>query len=828
MSSSVGNKNKGFFKHIIPTGVEEFVAKPVKRSENLSLTDEISNTTRRCSTWSGSSRDQPGVPSPVPPNIPPAVVTTGEFVAKSVNESDEESLQPFVVPPVDPPVDPPVVNPAVEPTVDFAVDLTTAIVNAIAANNLANSNDAKLALTTAITNAIASVAPADPVVKQKKTSRFRMQPISTNVDNLTGGYDLLSVPSKFCDQQDKAAPVSARHRNNENGGIFRCQLPANSLYTAFILQWLYGKKEGRTNNNTCFFWKSLIWLYLIVAIIVQLWFAIVFLNVTNNYTTSGQLYVLAVGNEVPEARNPKEFLMSNWLGLLVLSAKFAAAANEVWSMLMWISCFKIKSENSDDGLKVQQIKYKYTEVIDEVRAPPNSYTGFIKIWYPTSTITCSEWLLFFVIISIKFVIAVFVFWISSTVILHSPNSYSIVSYCTSSWFLLELSGILGTALLSGTNMENICYNAADDCLVFGFVPKKNTTQKHDHVFREYNFHLSRIGRLVFLFIYLVLGLAGYYVMIGVMANIRERDGLNSQQPSTEPTVQGLVVTNSTVPVVTPTYKPTPKAGSWLVNMNQSISNDVFSTPALSNVTSQRGCTIGSQISCAVIKPEGVFTCETLKAPVAETCPAGAELLRAHLRYDGSLGPSVYLEITCDSSEYIAELIQTGQTAEFNTRGSSSACVEATATVYGSDPLNGGSLVGSSNFQVACPGPWTLGATIAPGFIFDSYISSTDNGITFDYNTPEVEIEVNFIGQNEASVPLTITSGETVSPLGTGPINGLPTTVTANNEQTLHSQVGNIQLSGQSGQTLTFSQVLFGVSDAGDLPCEVTSEFVINL
>merc|ERR1711865_288860 len=50
-----------------------------------------------------------------------------------------------------------------------------------------------------------------------------------------------------------------------------------------------------------------------------------------------------------------------------------------------------------------------------------------------------------------------------------------------------------------------------------------------------------------------------------------------------------------------------------------------------NITSQRECTIGSQISCAVIKPEGVFTCETLKAPVAETCPAGAELLRAYLR-----------------------------------------------------------------------------------------------------------------------------------------------------------------------------------------------------
>jgi len=248
-----------------------------------------------------------------------------------------------------------------------------------------------------------------------------------------------------------------------------------------------------------------------------------------------------------------------------------------------------------------------------------------------------------------------------------------------------------------------------------------------------------------------------------------------------------------------------------------------------NITSQRECTIGSQISCAVIKPEGVFTCETLKAPVAETCPAGAELLRAFLRYDGSLGPSVFLEITCDSSEYIAELIQTGQTAEFNTRGSSSACVEATATVYGSDPLNGGSSVGSSNLQVACPGPWTLGATIAPGFILESYVSTTDNGITFDYNTPEVEIELNFIGQNAGSVPLTITSGETVSPLGTGPINGLPTNVAVKNQQILQTQVGNIQLSGQSGQTLSFSQVLSGISNNNfALPCEAASELVINL
>jgi hypothetical protein len=247
-----------------------------------------------------------------------------------------------------------------------------------------------------------------------------------------------------------------------------------------------------------------------------------------------------------------------------------------------------------------------------------------------------------------------------------------------------------------------------------------------------------------------------------------------------------------------------------------------------SIPSELSCNIGSQISCSVTRPAGVFTCETLTAPVAETCPNGVELLRAYLIYDGSAGPSAFLEITCDKSKYVAEVVQAGQVVELNMSGNA-VCEEAIVTIYNSDPLKGGSEVESSALQIACPGPWTLGAKIAPGFVLESYVSSTDNGITFDYNTLSVELEIIFIGYNLGSDPVTISSGEIVSPFGKGPIIGLPTNIAVKNQQIIQIQVENIQLSGQRGKILSFSQVLDGVfNNKIGLPCEDYSELVINL
>ena len=234
------------------------------------------------------------------------------------------------------------------------------------------------------------------------------------------------------------------------------------------------------------------------------------------------------------------------------------------------------------------------------------------------------------------------------------------------------------------------------------------------------------------------------------------------------------------------------------------------------------------MSCSVTRPAGFFTCDTITVPVADTCPTGAKIFRAYLLYDGSAGPRAYLEINCDKSKYVAELVQAGQVVELNMSGND-ICEEATVTIYNSDPLTGGSVVESLALEIACPGPWTLGAEIAPGFVLESYVSSADNGITFDYNTPSAELEIIFIGYNPGSAPLTITSGETVSPFGEGPTVGLPTNIAVKNRQILQIQVGNIQLSGQHGQILSFSQVLSGVfNNKIGLPCEDYSELVIIL
>jgi hypothetical protein len=243
-----------------------------------------------------------------------------------------------------------------------------------------------------------------------------------------------------------------------------------------------------------------------------------------------------------------------------------------------------------------------------------------------------------------------------------------------------------------------------------------------------------------------------------------------------------------------------------------------------NVTS---CNVGSQISCAVISPPGVFTCDSLQAPIADTCPAGAELLVAFLRNTGTA--SVFLEVICDKSEYIAQQVAPGQVVELNTRGSA-VCEEATATIYASDPLldgGGGNELGTSQVQIACPGPWTLGATIAPGFVLESYVSSFTNGNTFDFNIAEAEIEINYFGVNSGSVPLTITGGAITSPFGSeNPISTLPVGVAVRSQQILKTQVETIQLSGRAGETLSFSQSLIGEGGIG--ACEGTSEVVITL
>ena len=261
-------------------------------------------------------------------------------------------------------------------------------------------------------------------------------------------------------------------------------------------------------------------------------------------------------------------------------------------------------------------------------------------------------------------------------------------------------------------------------------------------------------------------------------------------------------------------------------LNRMLRNAPTNVP-IPNVTN---CESASNILCAVLSPLNNVTCDRLTAPISETCSGTSELLVAFLRYDGSLGESVFVIPTCDKSEYFAKEIQTGEVFEFRSRASDT-CEEVLFSVYDSDPLTGGSEIGSQTALIACPGPWTIGNTIAPGITLAYYASTNDNGITFDFNTLEAEVQIEYIGLNTGRAPLVVVSGEIAapSPFISGLITGVPANIPARDRQVLQTDRQTIQLSGKTGEVLAFTQVLKGAADNEfALPCEAASSYEIAL
>lgn len=238
------------------------------------------------------------------------------------------------------------------------------------------------------------------------------------------------------------------------------------------------------------------------------------------------------------------------------------------------------------------------------------------------------------------------------------------------------------------------------------------------------------------------------------------------------------------------------------------------------------CQIGSDIQCAITSPKeaSVVGCSNIKASV-DTCPASAELLSAYLK---NTGPSeVFMIVGCGKSEFFARGVPAGESVEFRARASDPCEGEdAVFSTYTSDPELGGSEIASTSATTSCPGPWTLGNEIVSGFTLESYVSTTNNGLSFEFNTKEVELEIKYSGQNRGNIPLTVTSGSIDSPFGSGPIATLPISIPINNQQILETQVGNVMLSGASGTQLVFEQSLLGNEDTR--VCDVTSSLQLNL
>ncbi len=257
------------------------------------------------------------------------------------------------------------------------------------------------------------------------------------------------------------------------------------------------------------------------------------------------------------------------------------------------------------------------------------------------------------------------------------------------------------------------------------------------------------------------------------------------------------------------------------------------TPFPTGLPETTACSISSNVRCTVVKPvNSVISCDRLQGDVSATCPATERLLTAYLEYDGSLGPSVFVVPTCDKNEYQTATVTTGGIFEFSTRASD-ACEEVTFTIYDSGDLlgNNGNELGSSTVAIPCPGPWTIGGPIAPGFTLAYYVTTPDGGSSFNFNALSADIEIEYIARNTGRSPLIAQSG-TVSapaPFVTGAISGVPTTIAQQDSVVLMTETKTLALQGTSGQTVEFAMSVAGTSaNQFAIPCETTSVFAINL
>merc|ERR1712238_511135 len=131
------------------------------------------------------------------------------------------------------------------------------------------------------------------------------------------------------------------------------------------------------------------------------------------------------------------------------------------------------------------------------------------------------------------------------------------------------------------------------------------------------------------------------------------------------------------------------------------------TPFPTNNRESSACDITAGISCNVLSLDGV-ECSDILAPSDETCPANGELLVAYLKYDGSLGDNVFIELVCgvldvgESTTYVDKMYATGDIIVFRTRAN--VCGDLTFIISDADPDLGGTNLATETVTTACPGP----------------------------------------------------------------------------------------------------------------------------
>jgi hypothetical protein len=267
----------------------------------------------------------------------------------------------------------------------------------------------------------------------------------------------------------------------------------------------------------------------------------------------------------------------------------------------------------------------------------------------------------------------------------------------------------------------------------------------------------------------------------------------------------------------------------------------FPTPDPNTTT----CEIRSIVECLVTEPFIEGGCEFLTAPTTLTCTAGSDISLLKFEYtgancDGSAfctdsngGPSsvgaeqVYIEITdCETTAFFQGTVDLGDTVTVNSRGFFLCdTIEVSIQTVNFDEgeeENNGEVLQSLVLSTECPF-FTLNEDYG-ALKLTQFRTSIDGTQAI-----AAELFINYAVDNIGQFDATIQSGQIESPFESGPVPGVPLVIPKRTRETLESQTATIDLLGQGGTVLTFSQTLNAVSDTQFmLPCDDFTNITITL
>lgn len=254
-----------------------------------------------------------------------------------------------------------------------------------------------------------------------------------------------------------------------------------------------------------------------------------------------------------------------------------------------------------------------------------------------------------------------------------------------------------------------------------------------------------------------------------------------------------------------------------------------STPYPTQDPETASCEVESAVSCSVTSIEGI-TCDEIKAPADNSCPAGSDLTVAYLKYDGSLGPTIFVEALCDKETFFDRMIQAGETFKLNTRFD--VCEDATIEflVYDVDPEEKGKTLQESLVSTSCPGPWTLGGSVADGFTLEAFVDTQDS-IVFDVHIGEVEVQLDYTAKNSGQYPLSVISGSVSDSEEDGfvAIDGLPVALDPRSRQVLLTTTEVIKPLGKAGEVVTYNFSVDGeTANEFANPCDSEATLIFEL